>query len=174
MFDNVWQCCSPYSFTLKESIRVFDNQQFNKLIPCDKTVTNGIREYASMRCILVLITSLNIVKYQLHVCPQPIPVPASPDMIQMIRISGTLSEKKRTWHQNIWRYLTLLSVGIFYWWLPLSKYWTSINILEMWVEAGGWRHRVYCTGDTYTEYDNMTIWQHDKHPRQYVWTLKCS
>ena len=85
----------------------------------------------------------NIVKYHLHVCSQPIPIPASPDMIQMIRISGALSEKKRTWHQNIWRYLTLLSVGIFYWWLPLSKYWTSINILEMW--AGAPAGDIVCT-----------------------------
>ena len=82
-------------------------------------------------------------KYHLHVCSQPIPIPASPDMIQMIRISGALSEKKRTWHQNIWRYLTLLSVGIFYWWLPLSKYWTSINILEMW--AGAPAGDIVCT-----------------------------
>ena len=174
MFDNVLQCCSPFSFTLKESIRVFDNPQFNKLIPCDKTVTNGIREYASMRCILVLI---NIIKHRQISLTCLLPTHPRPSQPRYDTDDTDLRDsvwKKRTWHQNIWRYLTLLSVGIFYWWLPLSKYWTSINILEMWVEAGGWRHRVYCTGDTYTEYDNMTIWQYNKLPRQYVWTLKCS
>ena len=171
MFDNV---AAPTLLHLKNLLGSLITSSSTSWFHVTKPSPMGYGNMLVCDVFLYWSTSLNIVKYHLHVCSQPIPVPASPDMIQMIRISGTLSEKKRTWHQNIWRYLTLLSVGIFYWWLPLSKYWTSINILEMWVEAGGWRHRVYCTGDTYTEYDNMTIWQHDKHPRQYVWTLKCS
>ena len=121
MFDNVWQ-----SLTMLQP----STMGYGNVLVCYVFLL-----WSTLWC--------NIVKYHLHVCSQPIPIPASPDMIQMIRISGALSEKKRTWHQNIWRYLTLLSVGIFYWWLPLSKYWTSINILEMW--AGAPAGDIVCT-----------------------------
>ena len=48
--------------------------------------------------------------------------------------------KNSTWHLNIWGYLTLLSVGIFYWWdsieqiLNKYKYFgnTSSNMIHLW------------------------------------------
>ena len=160
MFDNVWQCCSPYSFSLKESIRIFDNQQFNKLIPCDKTVTNGIREcreYASMWCILVFI---NIIKHrQISLtCLLPThPRPSQPrydtddtDLRDSVWKEAHVTSEYLTIFDTFecWDFLLMASIEQI---LNEYKYFGNVS--------RGWRHCVYCTGDTYTEYDNITIWQ---------------
>ena len=169
MFDNVWQCltmfdnvAAPTLLHLKNLLGSLITEQFNKLIPCDKTVINGIREYASMRCILVLI---NIIKHrQISLtCLLPThPRPSQPrydtddtDLRDSVWKEAHVTSEYLTIFDTFecWDFLLMASIEQI-----LNEYKYFGNVSRGWRLATScvlyWRHlhRVW-------QYDNMTTWQ---------------